>query len=64
MFGEVKKINNKEKIVLLVEAVCIAFCLLWCFGSCESFTFTKDSFANSMEGQLTSFGEDAVGIES
>ncbi len=64
MFGEVKKINNKEKIVLLVEAVSIAFCLLWCFGSCESFTFTKDSFANSMEGELTSFGEDAVGIES
>lgn len=57
-----KKIN-KMMMVLIIEAVCIAFFLLKCFDSCVSFTFSKDSFEKSMDGELTYFEEDAVGIE-
>ncbi len=54
---------NKMILVLAVEFICIAFFLLKCFDSCTSLVFSKDSFENSLDGELTQFGEDAVGLE-
>ena len=55
---------NKMRFALIVQAVCIAFLLLKCFDGCDSFSFSKDSFEKSIDGELTQFGEDAVGLEA